>query len=69
MADKEATNSFSEEEKQRLAGSETAEEAKKTPAEAPAQPLDDETLEGAAGGLSGGRQTLLPLSQESGVLI
>ena len=69
MAEKEWTNGLGGKEKQRLAGSETAEEAKKTPAEAPAQPLDDETLEGAAGGLSGGRQTPLPLSQESGVLI
>ncbi len=65
MADKEWTSSLSEEEKQNQTGSGSAEEAKK----APSQPLNDEALEGAAGGLSGGRQTPLPLSQESGVLI
>ncbi len=64
MAEKEWTNGLGGKEKQRPAGSETAEEGK-TP---PAQPLNDEALEGAAGGLSGGMQTRLPPKNEGGFL-
>ena len=69
MEDKEWTNSLSEEAKQRLTGSEAAEESKKASSEASSQPLNDEALEGAAGGLSGGMRTQLPPIRESGVLI
>ena len=65
MAEKEWTNVSNGEEEQRPAGSETAEEGK-TP---PAQPLDDAALEGAAGGLSGGMRTPLPLTDEGGILV
>ncbi len=43
-------NSLSEEVKQKLVGCRTAEEAKKVLSEAGVEPLDDELLDGVAGG-------------------